>query len=126
MVTALMRKKKSSRKLPFSVCLPQILAGGGDQTEIDLPRLLPSNPHETSILKHLQKFGLHGKIQVADLIQKEGSHLRQFHAAALGCICPGEGALFISEEFRLDQGMRNRRTGHFDPSALRAIRVGMQ
>ena len=52
--------------------------------------------------------------------------MRQFHAAALGCICPGECSLFITEEFRLDQRMRNRGAGHLDPGAFGATRVGMQ
>ena len=44
--------------------------------------------------------------------------MRQFHAAALGGIGAGEGALFIPEELRLDQRGGNCGTGHLDPGTL--------
>ena len=98
--------------------MPKILLGCANKPSIDSSRFLGSHASKCPILENLQQLCLNRRIQAADFIEKHGSHMRQFHTAALGGIRPGEGAFFIPEQVRLDQRGGDCGTGHLDPGTL--------
>src|SRR5207302_400053 len=61
------------------------------------------------ILKHMQQLGLQVGTHFSDFVQKNGALVRQLEFARLRTYCPGECALFVTEEFRLEQFTRQGR-----------------
>ena len=77
-----------------------------------------SHPLEFLLLKDSQKLNLNSRGEIADLIKKDGSTLRLFESTDSSLDCPCEGALFMAEEFALEQGLRNGGAIHLDDGAL--------
>jgi hypothetical protein len=72
------------------------------------------------ILQHPQQLDLRRRRHVADFIEKEGSAPSHFEFARLLFVRPGEGPLFVPEQFALDQRFRNRSAIHRHERTARA------
>jgi len=68
-----------------------------------------------------EKFGLDGRRELADLVEKERAPGSELEAARLLPVRSGEGAPFMAEELRLDERFWQRRAvdGDAGPSARR-------
>jgi hypothetical protein len=52
--------------------------------------------------------GLHGERHLADLVEQQRSAVRELELALAGRDGAGEGATLVAEQFRLEQGLRDR------------------
>src|SRR4029077_19348661 len=60
-----------------------------------------------------------------NLIQKDRSALGRFKSSETPLVCPREGAPFVSEQFRGNEGRRNSRAIYSNEGSRRAIRPAM-
>ena len=109
MVTAV---KKVQPKRSVCHLIAKVAVGHRNHPRLDGPGFVSAHPHERAVLQDLQQLGLDANIQAAYLIQEQGPAVSLFQTAALGGMRPGERAFFVSEQFGLDQALRNRRTTH--------------
>jgi len=86
----------------------QVTIGGGHHSHVDLERFGAADAFELTLLEHSQQGGLSLHRKLGDLVQEEGSALRRFKASGAPLHGAGEGALFVPEQFRSDQGVRDR------------------
>src|SRR5690606_18141523 len=74
-------------------------------------------PANLAFLQHPQKASLRLQGQLADLIEKQGATVRRFDQTVTGGDRAGEGAFFVAEQLRLDQGFGNGGTVDTDEGA---------
>src|SRR3990172_638900 len=86
---------------------PQVAVRGADEADIRGERLHPAHPLERAILQDPEEFSLHGEGDVPDLVQEEGSSVRQFEPPRLRGDGPGERPLFVAEHLRFPEGRRD-------------------
>ncbi len=91
---------------------------GAEDTRLQAPLFFVAQPAEAAVLKHLEEFGLKDGIEIGDFIQQKGSAVRHFHAARLGSVGAGEGALLIAEQLAFEKEGGNCGATHFDPRAV--------
>src|SRR5262245_27270071 len=87
----------------------QIAVGRRDDANVHRDRLFPAQAFELSLLQHAQQFHLHGRRQLADLIQKKSATVGQFETALAARVGAGERAFFVAEKLRFDQAFGQRR-----------------
>src|SRR4030067_910312 len=68
---------------------PQVAVRGADEADVRGERLHPAHPLERAILQDPEEFRLHGEGDVPDLVQAEGSSVRQFEPPRLRGGRPG-------------------------------------
>jgi len=84
--------------------LLQIPVGGHQQAEVQLDALVAGEALNGFLLNELEELGLDVGGELADFVQEEGAVVGQLDLADLaGAGGPGEGALLIAEELRLDE-----------------------
>src|SRR5439155_1437307 len=93
----------ASAHLPFEGNI-----GGGDDPHVHWHRPLAAERLHLSFLQRPQQLRLSGEGKVDDLIEEKASALGKLELPRLSLMCPGERALLIAEELRLDQGVGNR------------------
>src|SRR5690348_17543943 len=81
--------------------LAQITVGCGDDAHVDTQSPDATQPLKLTILQHAQKLWLQFQRHLTDLVEKEGSFVREFNASNLLAHRPSKGALFMPEEFTL-------------------------
>ena len=86
--------------------------GRRDQAEVDVNRLIATQALEPAFLKHTQQLGLCHQRHVADLVKEQGTAVGQLKAARLAVMRAGKGALFVAEDFRLEQAVGQGRAVH--------------
>src|SRR5204863_8078708 len=72
-------------------------------------RTLAADALELAFLQEAQQFRLHRRRHVADLVQKQRASMRLLEFSQVAGRRPGERALFMAEELRLDQLRRHGR-----------------
>src|SRR3989454_11951076 len=82
--------------------------GGGDDPNVPMDRLLAAKGLPLPFLQHAQELRLRGDGKIDNLVEKEASALCKLESPLLSLICAGERAFLIAEQFRLDQGIRDR------------------
>src|SRR5467141_511237 len=82
--------------------------GGGDDPRRHSDRPLAAERLDLSFLQCTQELRLRGEGKVDNLIEKKASALCQLEPPLLSLMGPRERALLITEELRLDQGVRDR------------------
>src|SRR5438093_8640863 len=82
--------------------------GGGDDPCGHSHRPLAAERLDLSFLQCTQELRLRGEGKVDNLIEKKASALCQLELPLLALMCPRERALLVTEELRLDQGVRDR------------------
>ena len=99
-------------EFPLLDQLDKIMVGGGDDPDIELDHALAADAVDLAGLERAQQAGLGVHRHVADLVKKQRAALGLLEFARRAGDGAGEGALFVAEQFRLDQLRRNRR--HID------------
>ncbi len=100
--------------------------GGGDDAHVHLDRRVTADPVELPVGQHPQQPGLRLGGHVADFVEKQGAAVRLLEAAGAAGGRPGEGALLVAEQFRLDQIVGDRRHVQGDKGVFGARAVAVQ
>ena len=103
--------------------LRQVFVCGRDQTHVHLDRVRAAQPFEFALLQRSQQLYLRRDVEVADFIEKKSAAVREFEAAFLTALRPRERALFVTEQFGLNQGLRQSRATDLDEWFVRAQRI---
>ena len=83
--------------------------GGGDQAEVDVDGAIAAEALKAALFEHAQQFRLRHQRHVAHFIEEQRPAIGEFEAPGLPIVGAGEGALFVAEEFRFEQGVWQRR-----------------
>src|SRR6185369_494027 len=97
----------------------EIRVGRGNQPHVDLDWLGPAQPLELPLLQDPEQLDLGGEIDLPDLIQKERAAFRQLESPLLAVLRPGKRALLVTEEFRFDERIGQRRATDLDERLAR-------
>ncbi len=101
----------------------EVLVGRRDDTDIGADRVIAAHAREGAVLQHAQEFALQGERHFADLVEKKRSPIGLLEATdALGTRA-GERSFFVTEQFALQQVLRNGRAidGEERPVVARAV-----
>ena len=82
--------------------------GRRDQPEVDFDRRVAAEALEAPLLEHAQQLRLRDDRQVADFVEEQRAVVGELEAARLAVVGAGERALFVAEDFRLEQRVRQR------------------
>ena len=85
----------------------QIGVRGRHNPHINLVCLGGTHSGHLALFNHRKQLLLHQGRQVANLVQEQGAAIGLFHTPLLCGGGAGEGSLFMTEEFALEQGFRN-------------------
>src|ERR1043165_5627841 len=78
-----------------------------DQAHVDGAILHVAEAAEAFLLEHLQQAGLNLRVHVADLVEEHRAAMRDFEQPLLRRYGPGERALLVAEELRLQELARD-------------------
>ena len=98
----------------FLHILLEVAVRGGHEPHVHLDRLDAAHPFELVILDHPQELYLHLPGKIADLVQEQRPLVGQLEAPRLARHGPREGALFVAEQFALDEVFGDRRAVDLD------------
>ena len=98
----------------------QVSIGRGHDPRVDLDQFPAANSRKLKILDHVQEFRLKGEGKFADLVQVDGPLVRQLELPKLAPVGPGEGPLFMAEEFGFQELTRERCAVHLDKRPVRS------
>ena len=90
-------------KTAVANCRLQVDVGCGQDPNIHRDRLAATDPFDVFFLEKAQQVGLQLQRQVANFIQKQRAAMSRLDAPDLALVRPGERALFMAEQFGLDQ-----------------------
>ena len=92
----------------------EIAIGGGDEPHVRLQSGRTSHALVLLLLQDAQELHLHGRGELADLVEEEGAGGGELEATALEPVRAGEGAALVAEELGLDERLRQGRAvdGH--------------
>ena len=76
------RKKRSSRKVPPSTRLGQVLVGRREDAHVDVDDVLAAHARDLARLHGAQHLGLRDELHVADLVEEERAAVRLLEEAA--------------------------------------------
>ena len=81
----------------------EVAVGGNDDADVHFDGLVATDAFDFAFFEDAEKLGLHGDRHIADFVEEEGSALGLFEFADVPSRRTGESALFVAEEFGLDQ-----------------------
>ncbi len=82
---------------------------GADDAHIDRDRAAAAYPDDRALFQHPQQPGLQRQRHLADFIEKQRAAMCRFKQSCTAAAArAGERAIFIAEQFRLQQGFRQR------------------
>ena len=96
-----------------------------DHAHVDGARSARSEDLVGAVLEHAQQFHLRGRIDLADLVEKDRAAVGDFEAALAILPRVGERAAHVAEHLALEQRRRNPAEVHFDERAAAAAAVGV-
>src|ERR1043165_206183 len=99
---------------------------GCDHPHVHLQLLVAPDARESAVLEEAQQLGLKRPAHVADLIEEDRALMRFLHATRLLFDRAGERALFVTEKFAFEQGLRNGGAVDADVIMLRALAQAVQ
>src|SRR5207245_11653722 len=111
-------------KLVFRDQLFMVAVGSSHQADINLLRTCTAKPLVLPLLTRPQKLRLTLQLNVADLIEKQRSLVREFKTPHLLGNCPREGAAFVAKQFAFEQACRDsgaiklHKSAIFTPAAI--------
>src|SRR5712671_2372951 len=96
-----------------------------DDAGVDDDRSLAADAFELALLEEPQQLRLHGRRHVADFVEEQRAAVGLLELAEVARGRPGERALLVAEQLRLDELGRDRRAvdGDERPLAARAALV---
>ena len=104
----------------------EILVCGRDDANIHFDWRVTANPIELAVRKNSQEASLCFRRHVTNLVEKECAAIGLLEAPCALSGSAGEGAFFMTEQFRFDQIFRNRRHVERDELIVAARTVTMQ
>src|SRR5205823_10327576 len=97
-----------------------------DDTRVDVDRAVTADPRETKILQHVQELRLERQGQFRDLVEIEGTGVRVLELSRFAAVRPREGSFLVSEEFGLEQAVRDGGAVDLDEGPIRAVGGGVK
>src|SRR5207245_1585198 len=94
--------------------------GRRDDPHIDRKRAFGPEDLHLALLERPEKLSLRWKGKVDDLVEEQGPTLSQLEVPLPSPVRPGERALLVAEQFRLDQRFGNRAAVHSHEGLLAA------
>ncbi len=95
-----------------------ILVGGRNNLDIQINRLVASDPLKLFLLKYTEQLHLHSGRYVANFVQKDGAPLGIFKFTDLGAGCTSKCSLFVTEQLGFQQGFGQRTTIYADKRSV--------
>src|SRR5258708_10427692 len=89
-----------------------------DTPQVDRDRSSAADTFDFSRLQDPQKSNLSFRRKFPDFIEKNRPSFGELKPANTLVKSAGESAFFVTKQFRGDQGLGNRRTGHFNKRPL--------
>ena len=86
---------------------------------------MASDAGEAEVLQDVQELGLKGTGKLGDLVEVDRPLVGVLELARLSAVRPGERALFVAEELRLEEPGGNRGAVDLDEGATAASRGGV-
>ncbi len=99
--------------------------GRGDDPQIGAQGLASAHALERAVLQHAEQLRLHGRGELADLVQEQGAPVGGLDLADDAAIGAGERAALVAEQLALDERRGQRRAVHRDQRPVFAPRVGV-
>src|SRR6185436_14709505 len=96
----------------------KVLVGGGHQTHVHRDLAGAAQPAESLRLQNLQQLWLKLGSQVADLVQENGSPVRDLEETLLAVFGVGKGAFFVPEQLGIEKGGVESRAIHLHEGSL--------
>src|SRR5262249_36648936 len=96
----------------------QVAIRGRDHADIGVNGLRSTDALELALLEHPQQSDLRLRRQLANLIKEERAAFRKLETTEAPLERSREGALFVTEQLRADQCLRDGGTIHADEGAL--------
>src|ERR1700679_1942580 len=87
---------------------------------------MTAHANKGAVLQHLEELGLNGKVEAADLVEKERAVVGLLDTTEFGRHSASECAFFIAKEFGFQQSMGDGGTTHLNQGAMGMHRKGMQ
>jgi hypothetical protein len=66
-----------------------------------------ANAGNGTLLEDTQQFALQSEVESSNFVEKQGAGISLFEVPGPGLVSPGERALFVAEQFRLNQRFGN-------------------
>src|SRR6185369_6402400 len=85
-----------------------------------------AEPADDLLLDHLEKLALQRRRDVTDLVEEQGAAVGRLEQAGAGGLGVGEGALFVAEELRFDERLRQGGAVHLDEGTVAAAAGGVE
>ena len=92
----------------------------GDDAHVDRDGLVAADALERPLLEHAEELHLHGRRDLADLVEEERAAVGLLEAADAPLVRAGERALLVAEELALEERLGERRAVERDEGRLRA------
>ncbi|PMQ18471.1 hypothetical protein JaAD80_00005 [Janthinobacterium sp. AD80] len=90
---------------PFADALFQVAVRGADDAHIDGDGPCAAHAHHFALFQHAQQPRLQGQRHFADFIEEQGAMVGRLEQARMAAPARArEGAIFVAEQFRLQQG----------------------
>ena len=96
---------------------------GRDDSHVDVNRSLSADAHHFGILDDAQQTHLRGRSELAHLVEEQRAAIGLLEPALAAADGAGEGALFVSEELRVDELGGDRAAVHAAERAVPERRV---
>src|SRR5262249_49434137 len=100
----------------------QIAVGRGDDANIDRNGATASDSFELAFLKDAEQHNLRLDRNLADFVEEDRPHVRQFKAAAALLHCSRERSFLMAKEFRGNKRRGNRGAIHAEKRLARTSR----
>src|SRR5437016_4481288 len=97
----------------------QVSIGRGHDPGVDQDGFAASDSRKLQVLDDVQEFRLEGEGEFADLVQVDGSFVRQLEHPQLSPGGPREGALFVAEELGFEEPGGESGTVHLHKRPIR-------
>jgi hypothetical protein len=96
--------------------------GCGENTDVHTHRCCAAEAIDLLLLQGAQQLGLQPHVHLADLVQQQRAAIRRLEFAYTSGDRAGERTLLVSEQFRYQQIVRDRRTVQRDKRPHRSAR----
>src|SRR5215211_6358192 len=104
-------------KLAFAHGIFEVAVSGSDYAYVNFNRMTSSYSFKLTFLEHAQELGLHVQRELADLVEKKGSAVRNLKSSEASGIRSGESTLFVTEQLAFNQCTGQGSAIHFDQRA---------
>src|SRR5262245_53960578 len=108
-------------KLVLPDRIDNVAIGRGNQADVHFKFLVAADAREGAVFKKAQELRLQRAAHIANFIKENGATVGFFHASVLLAERASKGAFLMSEQFALEQQLRNGRAIDADVMAFGAF-----